>query len=98
LIRATIFPSVVGPLLGVKCEFCSGFSNCLFLTSLTLEVDLCSLLVHRPSDSEPVLPAAVTDDDESKAAAEPDAEPPAPSPEAKPDKAAPVLEPSPARP
>jgi hypothetical protein len=43
--------------------------------------------VHRPPDSEPVLTAAVTDD-ESKAAAEPDTEAPAPSPEAKPDMAA----------
>jgi hypothetical protein len=52
--------------------------------------------VYRPTDTDPVLPAAVTDDDERKAAAEPDAEAPAPSPEAKPDMAAPVLEPSPA--
>ena len=53
--------------------------------------------MHRPPDTEPVLPAAVANDDESKAAAEPDAEAPAPSPEAKPDMAAAVLEPSPAR-
>jgi hypothetical protein len=52
--------------------------------------------VYRPTDTDPVLPAAVTDDDERKAAAE--AEAPAPSPEAKPDMAAPVLEPSPAEP
>jgi len=51
-----------------------------------------------PLDIDPVLPAAVTDYDERKAAAEPDAEAPAPSPEAKPDMAAPVLEPSPAKP
>ena len=57
-----------------------------------------SLLVYRPTDTDPVLPAAVTDDDERKAAAEPDAEAPAPSPEAKPDMAAPVVESSPARP
>jgi hypothetical protein len=43
-------------------------------------------------------PPAVTGDDESEAAAEPDAEAPAPSPEAKPDMAASVLEPSPSRP
>ncbi len=58
----------------------------LFLTSLallTLEVYHRSLLVYRPTDTDPVLPAA---------------EAPAPSPEAKPDMAAPVLEPSSARP
>src|SRR5437016_2920270 len=60
----------------------------LSLALLTLEVYHRSLLVYRPTD--PVLPAAVTDDDERKAAAEPDAEAPAPSPEAKPDMAAPV--------
>ena len=57
-----------------------------------------SLLVYRPIDTDPVLPAAVSDDDERKAAPEPDAEAPALSPEAKPDMAAPVLEPSPAKP
>ena len=51
--------------------------------------------MYCPTDTDPVLPAAVTDDDERKAAAEPDAEAPDPSPEAKPDMAAPVLEPSP---
>jgi hypothetical protein len=54
--------------------------------------------VHRPTGTEPILPAAVTDDDESKAAAESDAEAPAPCPEARPDMATPVVEPSPARP
>src|SRR6516162_6743702 len=62
----------------------------LFLTSpavLTLESHR-SLLVYRPPDTN-----VVTDDDESKAAAEPDAEAPAPCPEANPDMTAPVLEP-----
>ena len=66
----------------------------LFLTPLarlTLEVYHRSLLVHRPIDADPVLPAAVTDD-ERKAAAEPDAEAPAHSFEARPDMDAPVLE------
>jgi hypothetical protein len=54
--------------------------------------------MYRPTDTDTVLPGAVTDDDERKTAAEPDAEAPAPSPEAKPDMAAPVLEPSPAKP
>jgi hypothetical protein len=61
----------------------------LFLTSpslLTLEVYHRSLLVYRPIDTDPVFPAAVTDD-ERKAA-----EAPAPFPEAKPDMDAPVLE------
>ena len=53
--------------------------------------------MYRPTDTDPVLPAAVTGDDERKAAAEPRAEAPALSPEAKPDMAAPVLEPSPAK-
>jgi hypothetical protein len=65
----------------------------LFLTSLALEVYHRSLLVYRPTDTDPVLPAAVADD-ERKAAPEPDAGAPAPSPEAKPDMAALVLEPS----
>jgi hypothetical protein len=72
----------------------------LFLTSLallTLEVYHRSPLVDRPIDTDPVLPAAVTDD-ERKAAAEPDAEATAPSPEARSDMAAPVLEPCPAKP
>ena len=56
------------------------------------------MAVYRPTDTDPVLPAAVTDDDERKAAAEPDAEAPAPSPEAKPDMATPVLESSTAEP
>ena len=47
--------------------------------------------MYRPTDTDPVLPAAVTDDDERKAAAEPDAEAPAPAPEAGPDIDAPVL-------
>ena len=62
----------------------------LFLTSpalLTLEIYHCSLLVYRPIDTDPVFPAAVTDDGELKAAAESDAEAPAPSPEARPDMA-----------
>ena len=73
----------------------------LFLTSLALlmlEVYHRSVLVYRPIDTDPVLRAAVTDDDERKAAAEPDVEAPAPSAEIKPDMAAPVLEPSPAKP
>ena len=72
----------------------------LFLTSLALlmlEVYHRSLLVYRPIDTDPVLPATVTDDDERKAADEPDVDAPAPSPEARPDTAAPVLEPSPAK-
>jgi hypothetical protein len=62
----------------------------LFLTSpalLTLEVQHRSLLVYRPIDTDPVFPAAVTDDGELKAAAASDAEAPAPSPEARPDMA-----------
>ena len=51
--------------------------------------------MYRLTDTDPVRPAAVTDDDERKSAAEPDSEAPAPSPEATPDMAAPVLEPSP---
>jgi hypothetical protein len=69
----------------------------LFLTSLalvTVEVYHRSLLVYRPIDSDPVLPAAVTDD-KRKGAAEPDAEAPTPSPEAKPDMAAPYSSPPP---
>ena len=52
---------------------------------------------RRELDTDPVLPAAVTDDDERKAAL-PDALAPAPSPEAKPDMAVPVLEPFRAKP
>ena len=66
----------------------------LFLTSpalLTLEVQHRSLLVYRPIDTDPVFPAAVTDDGELMAAAESDAEAPAPSPEARPGMDAPVL-------
>ena len=47
----------------------------------------------RPTPTRP--PAAVTDNDERKAAAEPDAEAPAPSPEAEPDMAAPSASPPP---
>jgi hypothetical protein len=50
------------------------------------------LLVYRPIDTDPVFPAAFTDDDDLKAAAEPDAEAPAHSFEARPDMDAPVLE------
>ena len=55
----------------------------LFLAApalLTLEVQHRSLLVYRPIDTDPVFPAAVTDDGELMAAAESDAEAPAPSP------------------
>jgi hypothetical protein len=68
----------------------------LFLTSLALlmlEVYHRSFLVYRPIDTDPVLPAAVTDDDERKADDEPDVDAPAPSPEARPNRAAPVLQP-----
>jgi hypothetical protein len=58
-----------------------------------LEVYHRSLLVYRPIDTDPVLPAAVTDDDERKADDEPDVDAPAPSPEARPNRAAPVLQP-----
>jgi hypothetical protein len=71
----------------------------LFLTSpalLTPEVYHRSLLAYRPIDTDPVFPAAVTDD-ERKAAAEPDAEAPAPFPEAKPDVDGPVPEHCPSR-
>jgi hypothetical protein len=73
----------------------------LFLTSLALlmlEVYHHSLLVYRPIETDPVLPSAVTDDDERKADAKPDAEAPATSPETKPDMAAHVLEPTSAKP
>jgi hypothetical protein len=58
-----------------------------------LEVYHRSLLVYRKIDTDPVLPAAVTDDDERKADDEPDVDAPAPSPEARPNRAAPVLQP-----
>jgi hypothetical protein len=67
----------------------------LFLTSLALlmlEVYHRSFLVYRPIDTDPVLPAAVTDD-ERKADDEPDVDAPAPSLEARPNRAASVLQP-----
>jgi hypothetical protein len=58
---------------------------------LPLDVYHRSLLVYRPIDTDPVFPAAVTDDGELMAAAESDAEAPAPSPEPRPDMDAPAL-------
>jgi hypothetical protein len=49
--------------------------------------------VYRPIDNDPVLPAAVTDDDDRQAADEPDVDAVSPSPEAKLNLAAPVLRP-----